>query len=159
MGPTNRTPIQQSAVPDQGVDALEIPATPRQDSLQTAVEEETLHGLAFSLQETGSESLLWAVQLDEEPGFHGVRTIGAGDILTIKSPGGEVLFQGVVDPDYKTGSTLRGEFEERRVIPALNNFVHWSQRGWAPDQWAKLFLDETNRAELRQASYDSIKET
>ncbi len=159
MGPLQPRPSLRPDLSNEVATSPESPELSSKDFSKAGVHSEILHGLAFALQETGSDTIRWAVQLDAEPGFHGLRYIGAGDILTMKSPQGDVLFHGVVEPDYQTGSVSRGEFESERGIPVLNHLALWIQKGWSPNSWAQLFLDQTNRVELRQASYDSIKDS
>jgi hypothetical protein len=146
---------EKVSITSEELDLLHFPSVPPPCGPQLNHHDpsrEIICGVAFPLRETGSDLLLWAIQADSDPGYHGVRCIGAGDLLSIASPEGAILFAGRIDPDYETGAILRREFDFRKAIRALNSWTHWSQRGWSPNDWARLFLDETNRVVLHRIS-------
>lgn len=91
----------------------------------------------------------WNLLEDGKTGWDAHIVIEAGDHLKVFSEDGRVLFDGVIDPDYRTGWTelLPGYGTPR----ALGCSVCWTQRGWEPDDWARLFIrreGEELRAEL-----------
>ncbi len=77
---------------------------------------------------------------DGKEGYEALEDIEAGDVLTIYNEDGSVLFEGKIVPDYKIG------WQEYPLNPghgqpcALGCWVHWTQKGWKPDDWAALFL-------------------
>lgn len=107
-------------------------------------------GAIFAFFETGTEGLLWALQQDGVCGYEGLICLGEGDLVSIHSPEGEILFEGVIKQDYQTGAIPRYEGDPCSQVTALGYWVHWSQEGWAPDSWAKLFVDECNRGTIRR---------
>ena len=107
-------------------------------------------GILFPFFETGTEGLVWALQQDGVCGYEGLVCLGEDDLVTIRSAKGEVLFEGAIKKDYATGAIPRYEGATHTQVTALGYWVHWSQAGFAPDDWAKLFLDESNRATIRR---------
>lgn len=97
---------------------------------KTAVSEAPRHFRRI-LQETVSPSLYADVVLIEE-----------GDRLMVYDADGEEIFSGLIDPDEEAG------WHEYPLNPgygqpsALGFWIHWTQRGWEPDAWARLFLRE-----------------
>lgn len=65
--------------------------------------------------------------------------INEGDSLKVFSMSGEVLFDGVIDPDD--------------TINFSTPWIPWVQRGWVPNDWINLFfnslIDSTNSMPLR----------
>ncbi len=96
--------------------------------------------------ETGTEGTIWSVQEDGEQGYEGLHPINTGDHLTIYDKRGKILFKGKIFPDHKAG------WKEYPLRPgsgcgqpcALNHWIHWTQIGWQPDEWARFFLRGKN---------------
>lgn len=91
----------------------------------------------------------WNLLEDGKIGFDARVPIEAGDHLKVFTEDGLVLFDDIINPDYRAGWTelLSGYGAPR----ALGRSVCWTQRGWEPDDWAKLFFradDKRLRAEL-----------
>lgn len=107
-------------------------------------------GVIFPFFETGTEGLLWALQQNGACGYEGLVCLGEGDLVTIHSPQGELLFEGLIKKDHQTGAIPRYEGDPCSQVTALGYWAHWSQEGWAPDSWAKLFVDECNRGTIRR---------
>lgn len=92
--------------------------------------------------ETGTEGVLWAVYENGQTGYDGLNILEEGDELTIYGNDGRVVFQGAVDPDRQIGWTAHpGGYGGGQPV-ALGMWIHWTQRGFQPDDWAKLFVDE-----------------
>lgn len=83
-----------------------------------------------------------------------IRFLQRGDWLKVYDTDEKtVLFEGKIRPDEKTGWA---EYPRNpgHGQPCLSDglWIHWTQRGWKPDDWAALFIrkkeDEYLRAEL-----------
>ena len=118
-----------------------------------------IHGIAFGHSETGTEGMWWAVQdkeymsLDEKSwDYTGLHILKKGDKLTLHKDS-KVIWEGTIDPDYEVGVTNSPASSIRQQQSACGFWVHWIQRGWRPDAWARLFLDEP-RATLEKLISD-----
>ena len=119
-------------------------------------------GTASVYDETGCEGVRWIVQPDETPAGVDPRDamvhIESGDHLVLTDHAGTVVFDGVIDEDRETGWV---EYERNPGYGqpvALNRYIHWTQRGFLPDQWAAFFLSETLRAVLERAAAPELFE-
>lgn len=92
--------------------------------------------------ETGCEGLIWVLEKDGVQEHDSLVFIEAGDHLKIFAEDGSILFDGVIDPDYQAGRTISPHNPDRKQPSALGYWIHWTQKGWEPDEWAKLFLHE-----------------
>lgn len=92
--------------------------------------------------ETGCEGLIWVLEKDGVQGYDALVFIEAGDHLKIFSENDSVLFDGVIDPDYQAGWREYPRNPGNGQPSALGFWIHWTQKGWQPDEWAKLFLHE-----------------
>ncbi len=100
-------------------------------------------GLLFGWIETGLEGAVWALQRDDLPGYEGLVMFEPKDYLKIFSPEKQCLFSGTIIPDYEAGKTPR--LGTSVVQPAAMGFwIHWTQKGFKPNDWATLFLSEEN---------------
>jgi len=103
-----------------------------------------LRGIVDFHFETGSEGLLWIfVETSNEEARQReplVLEIEKGDHLKIFSQDGSVVFDGKIDPDHKAGYTPYSANAEHGQPSALGFWIHWTQKSWKPDEWAKLFL-------------------
>lgn len=89
-----------------------------------------------------SDVMLWLFIKDDAESLESVRLIKEGDWLTIFTEEGGVLFNEMVECDLSE--------EKRRAIGFR---VCWTQKGWEPDDWARLFIrgkEKPFRAELRK---------
>lgn len=52
------------------------------------------------------------------------------------------MFDGVVDEDRETGYAEYPRNPGSGQPAALGLWIHWTQRGFAPDDWARFFVRE-----------------
>ena len=94
-------------------------------------------GLLDGFFETGSEGTHWVLDIGKkDPIF-----IKPGDHLKVFNEDGSVAFEGKIIPDYKTGYMKyprNPKYGQQAVLGGW--WVHWIQKGWQPDDWAKLFI-------------------
>jgi hypothetical protein len=105
-------------------------------------------GVLNAFFETGTEGLIWALEEDGNRGWDGLHFLKEGDHLRVTSPDGAVLFDGTIVPDRDVGKQPRFPGSPWEQPVALGCWVHWTQNGWTPDDWASLFVSEVNRAVL-----------
>lgn len=115
--------------------------------------EEIFRGVLEPYFETGTEGIIWSLEEGDKKGYEGLHPIHTGDYLTIYNEKGEIIFKSKIFPDIKAG------WAEYPCNPgygqpcALGFWIHWTQIGWEPDDWARLFLRGKKpalRAELIQ---------
>lgn len=116
---------------------------------------ERYQGTINQFFETGSGGLRWVLEKYGVEGNDALVFIEAGDCLSIFAEDGSILFEGVIDPDYQAGWKEHPFYPGSGQPQALGHWIHWTQKGWEPDEWAKLFLrqclnvrDKPLRAEL-----------
>ncbi len=104
--------------------------------------------------ETGTEGLLWTLNLDPKHiSFDGhpyttFELIESGDRLCIFNEDGDAIFNGVIDPDHCEGWTEYPSNPGHGQPAALGYWIHWTQRGWCVEDWARLFIETHPQAEL-----------
>ena len=108
---------------------------------------QTVKGTLTEHFETGTEGLMWALQEDNNEGYPGLFIIEDGDELTIYSETNEILFKGVITPDYDAGKSKRPNTSVEQPR-ALGYWIHWTQKGFTPDTWAAFFVETKNAAVL-----------
>ena len=106
-----------------------------------------VEGKLFGWFETGLEGMVWALQRDGTDGYDGLFIIEKGDHLVISSPSGQVLFDDYIVMDTDIGKELR-PFSQLVQPQAKDLWIHWTQKGFVPDNWADLFINEVNRGLL-----------
>lgn len=95
--------------------------------------------------EYGCEELDWMLIEDGKSGFESLVSLDAGDRLKIYGKNGTVVFDGIIRKYFfKTGRIKYAQNPGHGQPTALG---YWTQRGWKPDDWARLFLDAC-RAEV-----------
>ena len=111
-----------------------------------------LKGVIFGWFETGQEGYVWAFKENDKKGWDGFNILEAGDYLKIFSKGGLMIFSGTIEPDRKIGrKTIPNSLSKRRQPAALGCWIHWTQKGFLPDDWAKFFFSTPPfRATLRK---------
>lgn len=97
--------------------------------------------------ETGCEGFIWKLIEDGKSGYEALVSLDAGDRLKIYGKNETVVFDGIIKEDFKTGWTEYPKNPGHGQPAALGYWIHWTQRGWKPDEWARLFLDAC-RAEV-----------
>lgn len=92
--------------------------------------------------ETGTEGVCWAVYEDGKQGYEGLHLLGGGEHLRVTDETGAVRFEGYIEPDCEKGwMEYPGRPGEGYGQPcALGMWIHWTQAGWEPDDWAALFV-------------------
>lgn len=99
-----------------------------------------IHGVLEDFFETDSEGLIWSVQEDDERGYVGLHAIEASDHLTICDGLGRRVWAGKIDCDREIG-WKRYPLNPKFGQPcALGYWIHWTQRGFRPDEWAQFFV-------------------
>lgn len=109
----------------------------------------TFKGTLYGFFETGTEGTVWVLIKDDMKGYEALEDIRDGDRLKVYDSNNEVVFDDVIKQDDKAG------WMEYPLNPgygqpvALGYWIHWTQAGWKPDDWARLFLAQPSlRAEL-----------
>lgn len=97
-------------------------------------------GELFDWFETGLEGAVWALHADGMEGYAGLQVIEAGDHLTILDQKKRVLWKGVIVCDRKTGRIARPFNPDFKQPQALGYWIHWTQKGFEPDNWAGFFI-------------------
>jgi hypothetical protein len=99
-----------------------------------------IEGVLEDFFETGTEGIIWSVLNDDDRGYDALYPIEEGDHLTIQDQLGRKLWSGKIRCDYKTG-WRRYPLNPKHGQPcALGHWIHWTQRGFKPDDWAQYFI-------------------
>lgn len=102
----------------------------------------TLKGYIDQYFETGCEGIMWYFFQDGKTGYEAIVSIDDGDHLTVFGENGETLFHGAIDQDWKVGYQPYPLNPKYGQPCALGYWVHWTQKDWRPDDWAKLFFHQ-----------------
>ncbi len=103
-----------------------------------------ISGILTEWFETGLEGAVWVLQEDGKDGYDGLNVLKQGDHLTILSPNGELLWSGTIDCDREIGKTPRPTNPKLMQQLGLGCWIHWVQRGFEPDEWARFFMHPDN---------------
>lgn len=90
--------------------------------------------------ETGTEGFLWMLKQGHEEKFHDLVFLKFGDHLTVYNEGNSVIFKGIIIPDLEAGWKEYPGNPGHGQPSALGLWIHWTQIGWQPDDWARLFI-------------------
>ncbi|MEK7546177.1 MAG: hypothetical protein AAB554_03845 [Patescibacteria group bacterium] len=102
--------------------------------------EVVIRGVLKEYFETGTAGVCWAVYEDGKSGYESLHLLETGDYLRVTDETGTVRFEGYIVEDCHKG------WREYPANPgygqpcALGHWIHWTQGGWEPDEWAALFL-------------------
>lgn len=109
----------------------------------------TFKGTLYGYFETGTEGTIWTLLRDGIKGYEAIVDLKKGDHLKVYDTDDKVVFDGVIEEDYEIGY-MEYPYNPGYGQPcALGLWIHWTQAGWQPDDWAKLFLHSPSlRAEL-----------
>lgn len=92
--------------------------------------------------ETGTEGIVWALLEDGKTGYAALQPLRRGDHLKVFDEDGTVLFDDLINPDPIVGLTVSPLNPEWKQPSVFGIWIHWTQRGWLPEDWARLFLRE-----------------
>jgi len=104
-------------------------------------------GILDDYFETGCEGTYWSLYLDD-PGkvanspYQRLFILEKDDHLEIYNVDGLLITTVDIDPDYETGYTPYPKNPTLGQPLALGLWIHWTQKGWNPDDWARLFIPE-----------------
>ena len=130
---------------------------------------ETLFGRISEYFETGCEGVMWYFFEDGKKWPECIKELENGDHLKVFGEKGEILFDGEIWHDRQAGwqpyfhvqrklkkKPYTGVKDSAHGQPcALGHWIHWTQKGWDPDEWAKLFfhayLKEGSNGQLLRA--------
>ena len=110
---------------------LEVEKTPAQT---------VISGVLEDFFETGTEGVVWSVYDEDERGYDGLHMIEQGDHLTILDSLGNRIWSGTIRCDRKTGWRPYRDNPEYGQPCALGYNIHWTQKGFKPDDWARFFI-------------------
>lgn len=109
-------------------------------SVEPAQTARIIHGVLEDFFETGTEGVVWSVHDDDDSGYEGLHAIQEGDHLTILDQLGRRLWSGVIRCDRESGWARYPANPEFGQPCALGYWIHWTQQGFKPDEWARFFI-------------------
>lgn len=99
------------------------------------------HGVLHGFWETGTEGVQWTLYDEAKQGYEGLYCLEAGDHLTVYDHDNSVVWEGIINPEYKTGWQRYPRNPKHGQQCALGMWVHWNQRGFKNiDKWAEMFF-------------------
>lgn len=101
---------------------------------------ERIEGVLYDYFETGAEGMMWSLIDDDNLGREGLHFIEAGDHLTICDPLGHEVWHGTIRCDRRTGWRAYPGNPKHGQPVALGCWIHWTQKGFTPDKWARFFM-------------------
>jgi hypothetical protein len=106
----------------------------------TGTQPSRVEGELIDFFETGTEGVIWMVEDDERYGHGALQNICEGDHLTILNKVGGVIWRGVIHCDKKIGWRRYPSNPKYGQQCALGHWVHWIQKEFQPDDWARFFI-------------------
>ena len=99
---------------------------------------------------TGCEGIIWTFEADDKSvGWKGTVYLEKDDHLKVFNEKDEVVFEGKLVLDTRTGwKEYPGNLGHGQQ-GALGYNIHWIQKGWQPNDWARLFIRKEGESELR----------
>ncbi len=93
---------------------------------------------------------MWVLEADDASvGYKGTIFIEKSDHLKVFNEKNEVVFDGEIVLDTKTGYMPYPRNPGYGQQAALGMWIHWIQKGWQPDDWARLFVRKKEEPPLR----------
>jgi hypothetical protein len=108
--------------------------------LINAESQDPIEGELIDFFETGTEGTLWAVQDDRGMDYDSIHVLRAGDHLTIADQFHLKVWEGIIECDTESGWKRYPLNPELGQPCALGRWIHWTQAGFQPDEWASLFM-------------------
>lgn len=99
----------------------------------------------YSLEEyseTGTEGMIWIFYDNDKTGYDGIIMLNNGMHIRIYNKDNSIVFDGIIDQDEEAGYQPYPLNPSLGQPCALGFWIHWTQRGWNPDDWAMLFLKQ-----------------
>lgn len=102
-------------------------------------------GKLTSWFETGCEGTYWMLQSDVKSPYllyECLVSLDNGDHLTIYGEDNSVVWEGIIDEDDEVGYQPYPMNPQYGQPCALGLWIHWTQRGFQPDEWARFFIPD-----------------
>ena len=102
--------------------------------------------------ETGTEGAVWILDPDEkgpDDDRRYMQVLEKGDRLKAFNEDGTIAFEGVINPNRRLGWTEYPRNPGHGQPSALGLWIHWTQSGWQPDPWARLFIPHKGHPRLK----------
>ena len=118
-----------------------------------------VEGRGEAYWETGTEGVLWAVVVDEKPGYDGLYILKDGDRLTVfdRDNQAKVLWSGVVDLEYESNKQ-HATYNPNYVAQAVfNHWVHGLQRDLDAETWAQYFFSGNPMTFERACGWEAFR--
>jgi hypothetical protein len=105
-----------------------------------ASDQRRFEGDLIDFFETGTEGVIWMLEDESRYGYAALQPICDGDHLTVSDQLGKILWRGLICCDKVTGRRSFAMNPKYGQQCALGHWVHWIQKGFEPDAWAKFFI-------------------
>ena len=99
-----------------------------------------MEGFLTAYAETGTEGVHWALEEDPFWSHQPLHVLKNGDHLTVYNDDGSVLWDGIIDLEYKTGYQRYPRNPEHGQQAVFNHWVHGNQCGFRLEDWAAMFF-------------------